>query len=352
VDAVRNEVENMDIEGGLVTTERVNVTAIASNQIIDAKEYLKYFEQRAFTVLGVSELMMGRGNTANRSTGDNLSGEFIDRVKALQKVMSTFVNEFMIKEILMEGGFDPVLNPDDEVKFVFNEIDMDSKIKAENQAVFLYEHNAITEDEMRELIGRDKIEDGEARSKMHLQVVTIAQMEAQAALAPKATATPSGSKSKETDNKTKPANQHGVKSSPKKQTNQLEVRYMKEMFNEYNQLREATCNLLSEAYQTKKVDKNKFAGAYAYTREKMIEITARYLDEDIAQQQRLSIERMLESMLNDVLESKSLFSGTFAFIEAIETTQSVFDVYTDRLGDISKKAFESYQHKEVESDGE
>ncbi|WP_421019330.1 hypothetical protein, partial [Klebsiella pneumoniae] len=81
-----------------------NISSIASNQIIDAKEYLKHFEQRAFTVLGVSELMMGRGGTASRSTGDNLSSDFKDRIKAMQKVMATFVNEFMVKEILMEGG--------------------------------------------------------------------------------------------------------------------------------------------------------------------------------------------------------------------------------------------------------
>lgn len=349
VELVRTEVENMDVEGGMVTTERVNINSIASNQIIDAKEYLAYFEKRAFTVLGVSELMMGRGNSANRSTGDNISGEFTDRVKAMQKVMATFVNEFMIKEILMEGGFDPVLNPDDEVKFTFNEIDMDSKIKAENQAVFLYEHNSITEDEMRELIGRDIIEDGDARSKMHLQMVTIAQLEASSALAPAAAdsgANPNDKK-KETDNKTKPANQSGVKSSPKKTTNSNETRYMKEMFNEYNHLREATRTLLYDYYEADKVDEKKLIGAFTYTRESLLEITSNYLGEDIAKGQHLAITRMLESMVNDVIESEHMFSGSFAAIEAVQTTESVFDVYTDRLGTIGSKAVEAYQQKEV-----
>lgn len=348
VDLVRNEVENMDIEGGLVTTERVNVSAIASNQIIDANEYLKHFEQRAFTVMGVSELMMGRGNTANRSTGDNLSGEFKDRIKALQKVMATFVNEFMIKEVLMEGGFDPVLNPDDEVRFTFKEIDMDAQIKAENQAVFLYEHNAISEDEMRELIGRDPIEDGEVRSKMHLQIVTIATATAQAALKPDpASGGAAGGGNKETDNKTKPANQHGVKSSPKKATNTTQVRYMKEMFNEYSLLNEATSALIKRHYeQGGKEHLKTISGAFKYTEGRLLELTERYFYEDVVEQVKIPIQRMTEEIHDDIIDT---MTSVEQLGEASEVAQSVFDVFTDRLGAISTKAFEVYESlKEVE----
>ena len=200
VEVVRTEFENMDLEAGFVTNERVRIEAIASDKIIDAHSYLKYFEQRVFTGLGVSELMMGRGNTANRSTGDNLSGEFLDRVKAFQRVMAIFVDEFIIKELLMEGGFDPVLNPDDDVDFVFKEIDVDTKIKKENHIVFLYEHNIITEDEARQMLGLDPITD---RSKMHMNLVSI----------PKARQKEEGSP--ETNNKNQPQNQHGKKMSPK-----------------------------------------------------------------------------------------------------------------------------------------
>lgn len=200
VEVVRTEFENMDLEAGFVTNERVRIEAIASDKIIDAHSYLKYFEQRVFTGLGVSELMMGRGNTANRSTGDNLSGEFLDRVKAFQRVMAIFVDEFIIKELLMEGGFDPVLNPDDDVDFVFKEIDIDAKIKKENHIVFLYEHNIITEDEARQMLGLDPITD---RSKMHMNLVSI----------PKSNQKEEGSP--ETNNKNQPQNQHGKKTSPK-----------------------------------------------------------------------------------------------------------------------------------------
>lgn len=350
VDAVRAEIENMDVEGGLVTTERVKVNSIASNQIIDATNYLKHFEQRAFTVMGVSELMMGRGNTANRSTGDNLSGEFKDRIKALQKVMTTFVNEKMVKEILMEGGFDPVLNPDDEVRFTFNEIDKDSQIKAENQAVFLYEHNAITEDEMRELIGRDPVEDGEQRAKMHLQVVTIGTAEAQAALAPAPASggTASGQdKKRATDNKTKPANQHGVKSSPKKATNHLDQRYFKEMSHEYTVLNEAINALIERHYDQQDGRHLKtIRGAFKYAEEKMIERTAEHFNTDITDELRIPIQRLTASLESRVLTTIASMETKDGLLEAKEVAQATFDVFTDTLHIIMTRAFEISENTE------
>lgn len=335
VELVRQEVENMDVEGGLVTTERVNISAIASNQIIDANAYLKHFEQRAFTVLGVSELLMGRGNTANRSTGDNLSGEFKDRIKALQKVMATFINEFMVKEILMEGGFDPVLNADDEVRFTFNEIDMDSKIKAENQAVFLYEHNAISEDEMRELIRRDPIDAiADARNKMHLQVVTIATSTANAEA--KATS------SKETDNKTQPTNQHGKKTSPKKSTNTaMQSHYLNEMFKEYKVLNEAVSKLIERYYEKDgRKHLETLAGAFKYTENKLLELTKEQFDEVTVDEIRIPIQRMTQSMYEDVLE---VITGMDDIKETSELAQTIFDIFTDRLDVIAKEAYTTYE---------
>jgi lysophospholipase L1-like esterase len=64
-----------------------------------------------------------------------------------------FFNSFIIKELLMEGGYDPVLNPDQVVEFKFNDNDVDVMIKKEVHAIYKYEHNAITEDEMREELG-------------------------------------------------------------------------------------------------------------------------------------------------------------------------------------------------------
>lgn len=336
VELVQQEIENMDVEGGLVTTERVKITPIASNQIIDAYNYLKHFEQRAFTVMGVSELLMGRGNTANRSTGDNLSGEFKDRIKALQKVMSTFINEKMVKEILMEGGFDPVLNPDDAVYFTFNEIDMDSQIKAENQAVFLYEHNAITESEMRELIGRDPIEDGEMRAGMHFNIITMAQLKAKGLITSDETAS-----KEETDNRTKPTNQHGTKPSPKKATN---TSYWKSALIEYKKANDAIHTLIEQYHRTHSTESlAKIQGVLNYTKDRLMAMTNKYYDVHTTEAVKIPIERMIESLSKRIIDTATSIE---TISEALDVSQATFDVFIDSLYAIALRADEVYNKNE------
>lgn len=194
VEDVKSKVENMDAEGGIVTTERHEIVPVATDQIIDAANYLKYFQRRVITALGVSELLFGIGDTANRSTGDNLTDNFIDSVKSFQVAMEEFVNLHMIREILMEGGYDVIRRPQDMVMFKFREIDLASLIKKRNQAIYEYEHNAIDQDEMRAQLGMDPITD-ESKLYMYKVAIPLAIAKAQ---------TPS---QKETDNRTQPTNQ-------------------------------------------------------------------------------------------------------------------------------------------------
>lgn len=171
VEQLKEAIDGMDVEGGLVTTERVNIKPIASDKVIDAEPYLKYMEARVFTGMGIPEIMFGRGNTANRSTGDNMTSEMADRIRAICRVIEMFFNSFITKELLMEGGYDPVLNPDQAVEFKFNDNDVDVMIKKQVHAIYKYEHNSITEDEMRDEIGMDPIPDGE-RAKMFVELIT------------------------------------------------------------------------------------------------------------------------------------------------------------------------------------
>lgn len=214
VDKLQESIGDMDVEAALVTTERVTIKPIASDKVIDAEPYLKYMESRVFSGLGIPEIMFGRGNTANRSTGDNMTSEMADRIRAIQRILETFFNEFIIKELLMEGGYDPVLNPDQAVEFKFNDNDVDVEIKKQVHAIYKYEHSAITEDEMREEIGMDPIPDGD-REKMFVELVTRETLRVQAELDTQvASATSSENGNKETNNKQK--NGGGKKSSSSK----------------------------------------------------------------------------------------------------------------------------------------
>ena len=216
---VQDSVNNMDVEGGIITSNRVSITPIASDKVIDAEPYLSYLENRVFSGMGIPAILFGRGDTSNRSTGDSMTSEMSDRIKAIQRTIEATINDFIIKELLLEGGYDPVLNIDDAVLFKFKENDMDSMIKFENQVIFKFEHNAITEDEMRLMLNMDPIQDRSLLNReLTLQAdITLAQVTA--SLKPNTTGGSSSSskpKTKAVDNKTKPTNQHGVKLSPKK----------------------------------------------------------------------------------------------------------------------------------------
>lgn len=210
VQEVQEAIENMDLEAGIVTTERHNIKSIAANQIIDAMPYLRYFWERVVMGLGVPETLLGKSSTSNRATADQLSVEMRDRIKAIQKVLATFIDQFIIDELLLEGGFDPTLNPDDDVEFTFREIDTDGLIKIQNHAVLMYQSNAINEDEMRQMIGRDPITD---RSKMFINLVTLPT-----ALAGKSDTANQQNQSAQNTTKSRqqPTNQYGTKPSPKK----------------------------------------------------------------------------------------------------------------------------------------
>lgn len=209
VDKIIEEINNMDVEGGIVTTERVTITPIASDKVIDAEPYLRYMEDRVFSGMGIPAIMWGRGDTANRSTGDNMTSEMADRIRAITKIIEMFFNSFIVKELLMEGGYDPVLNPDQVAELKFHDNDVDVKIKKEVHAIYKYEHNAITEDEMRELLGMDPIADTD-REKLFVELITRETLKLQSELNAESSSSDSSTGSKETNNKEK--NSGGQKS--------------------------------------------------------------------------------------------------------------------------------------------
>lgn len=168
---VQDNINNMNIEGGIATTNRVVIKPVASDQVINAEPYLRYLGNRVFSGLGVPATMLGRNDTGNRSTANNRFDEFDDRVEAFETVIEMFFNMFIINELLLEGGYDPYLNKDHQVEFIFKASNLNRKIKSDVDAIYKYEHNAITEDEMRFTLGRDPITD---RSKMHQTLITMA----------------------------------------------------------------------------------------------------------------------------------------------------------------------------------
>lgn len=198
IDMVAAQIENMSLDSMLVLSERHNVEAVSSNSaILDAFDYLRYFRQRVFTGLGVSESTMGIGDSSNRSTADNQSSDLIDLVKDFQINFQSGIQK-LINEILFEGGFDPVLNKEEQVKFEFVEIEQSVKIARENHELQKFLANAQSIDKYMENIGEDPISDEEL-GRFYKNLFGEDR---------------SDSAQGTVDNKDKPENQHGKQDAP------------------------------------------------------------------------------------------------------------------------------------------
>ena len=98
------------------------------------------------------------GNTANRATSDNMSRNLIDAIKDFQQVAEIFINEFIIKELLLESTFgDDVLDDERRCYLKFKEIDVDAQIKKEAHNADQFIKGAITHDELRTRDGNEPI---------------------------------------------------------------------------------------------------------------------------------------------------------------------------------------------------
>lgn len=191
--------EAVPTDGAFILPERHKIDSVKLNPI-DAKPYLEYYENRVFTGLGMSAVDMGRGDTANRSTADAMTGMKADRVKGWQQQIQVQVDKFIIDELLVEGGFDPLINSDFDVNFMFNEIEQEMRIKTETHEIFKFEHNIQTFDETRKELGLDPNVD---ESRLHANLFGSLASSAQ------------------TDNMQRPTNQSGTRSGPKRATESL-----------------------------------------------------------------------------------------------------------------------------------
>jgi len=159
IDVIRQEIQYMPSEGGIVTSERHDISNIGSEgRALRAEGYLEYFKKRVISGLGISAVDLGEGSTSNRSTADNMSRNLIDSVKNVQQVMESFVNQYLINELLLESTFgDEVLDDENIVKLKFKEIDIDAQIKKETHMADQFSKDMITHDEGRRRIGYEPL---------------------------------------------------------------------------------------------------------------------------------------------------------------------------------------------------
>lgn len=229
IQEAQKEIENMPMDGVIVTNEKTKIQAIgAEGQALDASKYLEYFEKRVFAALGVSESQMGRGGA--KQDADSMEAQVHDTVKYVQRVISIFSENYIINELLLEGGFNPIINEDDIVDYVFNEISLDTKVKVENHEMLKYQSNLVPFDEARLAIGKKSdidenrlytnmieskaaIDQINAKTQGSLEVAKANAAVAKAAGVAGNGQTKSASPSKAAATKNRPTNQHGTTSA-------------------------------------------------------------------------------------------------------------------------------------------
>jgi hypothetical protein len=208
LEALRSVIQDMPTDGAIVLPERHKIEAV-NLTAIDGRPYLDYFEQRVFSGIGLSQVDYGRGDTANRNTADAMSGVKTDRVKGWQQQIQYQITKGIIEELLVEGGFDPLVNPDYAVAFSFNEIEQEMRIKMDTHEIFKFEHNLQSWEESRKNMSLDPTTD---ETRLYLNMIQIPLADAQANAKAQAAGTSS------TNNKQQPSNQHGKTAGPKRST--------------------------------------------------------------------------------------------------------------------------------------
>lgn len=159
IDAVKAQVERMPPNGAVVTSERHEITAVGvDDAVIDVSKYLTYFKSRVLAGLGMSPVTMGESQTANKSTAASVHQDIVATTEMFQNVIRMCIDEFMIRELLAEGGYIvDGTNTNNMVSIHFYPIDQEAEQAKENHVVQMYAQHLISESEARIEIGRDPI---------------------------------------------------------------------------------------------------------------------------------------------------------------------------------------------------
>lgn len=151
---VKQKISYMPANAVYVSDHRHKITAIgAEGKALTMDFYLSYFKTRALSGLGVSSVDIGESDSSNRSTASTISKSLIQDVEAMQRTMKNFLEFYVLSELLLEGGFNP-LDEEDRVEINFGVIDREERTKVENQAIQLMTNKLFTISEARAVLGK------------------------------------------------------------------------------------------------------------------------------------------------------------------------------------------------------
>lgn len=152
---------NIEDNGGVVTSERVEIDAVGSeSQALRVEAYLQHFKKRVFAGLGMSGIDFGDGDATGRATGEVLSSSLKDSVTDYQRELEEIITREIFDELLMESGryqFEYEIPEEERVIMTFNTIDVDEKIKKETHCINAINTGLLTSDEARKDLNKEPL---------------------------------------------------------------------------------------------------------------------------------------------------------------------------------------------------
>lgn len=252
VDMIGSQVDALPPEGGLVTTERVEINMLGTEgQVLDLQPYLAHFEARVLGGLRLSGIDLGRGDTANRATAQTVTKSLVDACSEIQNVFAEIFTAKVIDILLLEGGFD--LNKETRVVLKFPDIDREEMRAHQNHGIQLFLQNAITQDELRtEYLNKESYLDKDRKNTFHeLYTKPLTELSAQ-------NKSRSEGSSNATANKSRPTNQHGTASTKKAVAQNSEV--SKKLYDEFGyswgEMCDGICDLTNNSVKYNKIVKS------------------------------------------------------------------------------------------------
>lgn len=213
LDVVKAEVENMPLEGGIVTSYRVDSETMgAANKVIDLVPYLEYFERRVMGGLRLAAEDLGRSES-NKASAVTASQSLQDSSKDFQAVIADAVTYQLFVPLLLEGGYN--VTEETLVHMTFPLINREEERSRQSHATDMFGMGVMTRSEVRkEFLGKDELDDEETQDckpeMNHERDLELAKLAA-AAKAANSASRGTASAANTTANKTRPSNQSGKK---------------------------------------------------------------------------------------------------------------------------------------------
>ena len=154
-------------DGILVTPPGHKLSVVgAQGHSLDGKPFCEYMTKRVLMGEGIAPAIMGL-DSSSAATSDVLTTQMHDRVKSIQQDLEFVINQYIITELLLEGGFNPLKDPNDRIYLEFDEVEQEAQIRTENHAANLYTNKVLTENEVRSAARKNPLTEKDRKNKTH-----------------------------------------------------------------------------------------------------------------------------------------------------------------------------------------